>query len=365
MRRFKGFGRFAVLILAFAGLACLFAPPARAATVGFYAGTFDPPTRTEIAMLRCALGDAAVSKECAATGKTIERLVVSVNESSDGDTLASARERALMVSKALQKYRDRVEMVTAPGSREERLRALLENRNVERVVYFIDSDAYQAVKSSPGKQNPKLLWMIYSLKQPKGSPPPLDPKTLPANAKLFVDIEQPPSAAAIQKAIQSGRPTAGLIDPAVIAVIERLSLYQEVIEDLAKLQKSLFDESWAGFLEDLRLVCPGLLAEKDCAALKANWQTVSIVTDGQTNGTERKDASANGLVYKRGQSADRWAEKFINTALKSLQGSAAYAKLQPVAEDMISKMYEGYPDAKLFQMRKIFVPEARRSRRKR
>ena len=101
--------------------------------------------------------------------------------------------------------------------------------------------------------------MIYSLKQAKGSAAPLDPKSLPANAKLFVDIEQRPdsSAAAIQKAIQSGRPLAGLIDPAVIAVIERLSLYQEVSEDLAKLQKSLFDESWAGFLEDLKLVLSG------------------------------------------------------------------------------------------------------------
>ena len=105
------------------------------------------------------------------------------------------------------------------------------------------------------------------------------------------------------------------------------------------------------------MVCPGLLPEKDCATLQASSQTISIVTDDRINSTDRKDASANVLVYKRGQSGDRWAEKFINTALKSLQGSAGYAKLKPVAEDMISKMYEGYPDAKLFQMRKIFVPK--------
>jgi len=359
MKRFKFFGRSPVPIFASVILAILFAPIAMAANTGFYAGTFDPPTRAELAMLRCALGDATVSQECAAIGKTIGRLVVSVNESSDGDTLASARERALMVNKALQKHRDRVEILTAPGRKEENLRALLDNRNVERVVQFIDSDSYRAMKSSPETQNPKLLWMIYSLKQAKGSAAPLDPKSLPANAKLFVDIEQRPdsSAAAIQKAIQSGRPLAGLIDPAVIAVIERLSLYQEVSEDLAKLQKSLFDESWAGFSEDLKLVCPGLLPEKDCATLQASSQTISIVTDDRINSTDRKDASANVLVYKRGQSADRWAEKFINTALKSLQGSAGYAKLKPVAEDMISKMYEGYPDAKLFQMRKIFVPK--------
>jgi hypothetical protein len=123
----------------------------------------------------------------------------------------------------------------------------------------------------------------------------------------------------------------------------------------------LFEESWRDSLEDIKLVCPGLLAEKDCAALAANWQTLSIVSDGATDGKNRPDASANVLVYKRGQSADRWAEKFTNTALKPLQGSAGYAKLKPVAEDMSSKMYLGYPDAKLFHMRKVFLPKQRGS----
>ena len=141
----------------------------------------------------------------------------------------------------------------------------------------------------------------------------------------------------------------------------RVSLYQEVSQDLAKLQRSLFEESWRDSLEDIKLVCPGLLAEKGCAALAANWQTLSIGTDGATDGKNRPDASANVLVYKRGQSADRWAEKFTNTALKPLQGSAGYAKLKPVAEDMSSKMYLGYPDAKLFHMRKVFVPKQRAS----
>ena len=75
------------------------------------------------------------------------------------------------------------------------------------------------------------------------------------------------------------------------------------------------------------------------------------------NPTDRKDASANFLVYKRAQSEDRWAEKFTDTALKSLQGSASYEKLKPVAEDMSSKMYQGYPEGKLFHLRKIFVPK--------
>ena len=33
----------------------------------------------------------------------------------------------------------------------------------------------------------------------------------------------------------------------VMEVIEKLGLYQEVSEELAKLQRSLFEESWRGF----------------------------------------------------------------------------------------------------------------------
>ena len=340
--------------LAFVTVPVLFAPMAMAATVGFFAGTFDPPTQAEIAMLRCALGDASVRKECAGIGKTIERLVVSVNQSHDEDTLASTRERALMVKDALRKYRDRVEVVTAPGSREEKTRALLENKNTERLVQFVDSDSYQAVKSSPVSQDPRLLWMIFSLKQPGSPTPALDPKTLPANAKLFVEIEQPQggSSSALQKVVQSGGVMAGLIDPAVKAVIDKLSLYQEVSEDLAELQKSLFEESWKGFLKDLKSACPSTLNQQDCAKLASTWENVSVVNEDKTN---RAASSANVLVYKRAQSEDRWAEKFTDTALRSLQGSASYEKLKPVAQDMSSKVYQGYPVGKLFHLRKVSV----------
>ena len=163
-----GFGKHSlkkVFPVAFATAAVLFPAMAMAATVGFYAGTFDPPTQAEIGMVRCALGDTSFQKQCAQIGKTISRIVVSVNESSDEDTLASARERALMVKKALQKYGDRVEVVTAPGNREEKTRALLQDRNIEQLVQFIDSDSYQALKSSPVSQDPRLLWMVFSLKQ--------------------------------------------------------------------------------------------------------------------------------------------------------------------------------------------------------
>ena len=353
-----------VFSVAFAMASVLFPAMVMAATVGFYAGTFDPPTQVEMGMVRCALGDTSFHKQCAQIGKPLSRIVVSVNASSDEDTLASARERALMVKRALQKYGDRVEIVTAPGNREEKTRALLQDRNIEQLVQFVDSDSYQAMKSSPVSQDPRLLWMVFSLKKPGSPAPALDPKTLPANVKLFVEIEesQGSSASAVQKVIQSGGATAGLIDPAVKTVIEKLSLYQEVSEDLAKLQKSLFEESWKGFLRDLKSACPSALNQQACAGLTSNWDTVSIINADQVDPTDRKNASGNFLVYKRAQSEDRWAEKFTDTALKSLQGSANYEKLKPVAVDMSSKMYLGYPEGKLFHLRKVFVQKQRPSR---
>ena len=349
-------------MLSFTALVSL-PPMVMAATVGFYAGTFDPPTQVEMGMVRCALGDTGFHKQCARIGKPLSRFVVSVNESIDEDTLASTRERALMVKKALQKYGDRVEIMTAPGNREETTRALLQDRNIEQLVQFIDSDSYQAVKSSPVNQDPKLLWMVFPLKKPEGPAPALDLKTLPANVKLFVEIEQPQGsvASAVQKLIQSGSATAGLIDPVVKAVIEKLSLYQGVSADLAKLQRSLFEESWRGFLKDLKAACPSALSQQACAGLAPSWETISIIDADQINPTDRKAASANFLIYKRAQSEDRWAEKFTNTALKSLHGSASYEKLKPVAADMSSKMYQGYPEGKLFHLRKIAVQMKRPS----
>jgi uridine phosphorylase len=359
-----GFGKHSlkkVFAVAFVTLSVLLPPMAIAATVGFYAGTFDPPTQAEIAMLRCALGDASVQKECAETGKTIARLVVSVNQSHDEDTPASARERALMVKKALDKYGNRVEAVTGPGSREEKTRGLLENKNIDRVIEFIDSGSYQALKAAEVTQDPRLQWMVFSLKQPGSPAPALDPKTLPANVKLFVEIEQPPggSSSAVQKVIQSGGSATSLNDPAVKAVIEKLSLYHEVSEDLAKLQRSLFEESWQGFLSDLKSACPSILDQQACAGLVSKWETVSIRDADQISLTDRKDAAADFLVYKKAQSEDRWAEKFTDTALRPLQGFANYTKLQPVAEHMSSKIYQGYPEGKLFHLRKVSVQTKR------
>ena len=71
-------------------------------------------------------------------------------------------------------------------------------------------------------------------------------------------------------------------------VVEKLGLYQEVNEDLAELQKSLFEEGWRDFLKDLKSACPTTIDQKYCAELASDWETVAIVTDDQTkpNGSQ-------------------------------------------------------------------------------
>jgi hypothetical protein len=353
MRRFEPFSLWVLLSLIFVSFSALFPPMVGAFTVGFYAGNFDPPTLREMVMVRCAFGDNSVHKECQDIGKKISRLVVVVNQAGDEDPLASTRERVLMVKKALQKYGDRVEIVTATEDSEEKVRSLLGDGNVEQLIRFTDEESYKAARSSPVNQDPRLLWVVASLKQ-GGSSQAID---TPSNVKLLSGIEplKGDSSTAVQKAIQAGGTMEGLFDPGVKEVIEILGLYQPVSEDLAALQKSLFEESWKGFLKDLKTACPSISNQKECADLASAWDSISIATDDSMDRTDAKKSSANVLIYKRAQSADRWAEKFTNTALKSLQGSARYAQFKPVAEDMSSRVYEGYPDDKLFHLRKVFV----------
>ena len=109
-----------LFILAYGALAVFFVSIGMAASVGVYAGSFDPPTQAQIAIIRCALGDSGLPKECQAVARKISHLVVLVNEDDGKDTLASTRERVLMVKTALRKYSDRIEVVAStPAKREE------------------------------------------------------------------------------------------------------------------------------------------------------------------------------------------------------------------------------------------------------
>jgi nicotinic acid mononucleotide adenylyltransferase len=114
-----------VFHLASFGLVTFFASTLYAASVALYSGTFDPPTQSEERIIRCALGDSDLSRECQQIGNEISRVLIFVNDQSGVDTLASTTERILMVKKALQEYRDRVEILAStPAQTAERFRTL-------------------------------------------------------------------------------------------------------------------------------------------------------------------------------------------------------------------------------------------------
>jgi uridine phosphorylase len=312
-----------LLLAAFVALSIFPVPKAIAAAVGFYAGTFDPPTRSEIRMIRCALGDDSLRKDCGEIGKSVSRLVILVIEDSEKDTFASTREQILMLKRALEKHSDRIEIAASTRAKaEQRKRSLLEDKNVERVFEFVPADTYEALKVSPDRQNPRLVSVVFPL------------------------VEERNFFKASAEAAQVG----------VMEIVEKLGLYQDVNEDLAELQQSLFEEGWRDFLKDLKSACPTTLNDKDCAELASDWDTVTIVTDDQKSKMDRKESSGNGrLIYKRAQSEDRWAEKFVKTALQFVDEPEAYNKFKPVADDIAARVYQGYPYGKLPHLRRFSI----------
>jgi uridine phosphorylase len=312
-----------LLLAAFVALSIFPVPKAIAAAVGFYAGTFDPPTRSEIRMIRCALGDDSLRKDCGEIGKSVSRLVILVIEDSEKDTFASTREQILMLKRALEKHSDRVEIVASTRAKaEQRRRSLLEDKNVERLFEFVPADTYEALKVSPDRQNPRLVSVVFPL------------------------VEERNFFKASAEAAQVG----------VMEIVEKLGLYQDVNEDLAELQQSLFEEGWRDFLKDLKSACPTTLNDKDCAELASHWDTITIVTDDQPTKMDRKESSAQGrLIYKRAQSEDRWAEKFVKTALQFVDEPEAYNKFKPVADDIAARVYQGYPYGKLPHLRRFSI----------
>jgi uridine phosphorylase len=318
------FGRHRPLLLFLVAFATISVSPASmgiAASVGFYASTFDPPTGSQIRIIHCVLGDDSLRKDCGEIGKSVSRLVILVIDDSEKDAFASTREQILMLKRALEKHSDRIEIAASTRAKaEQRKRSLLEDKNVERLYELVPADTYKALKVSPDRQNPRLVSVLFPL------------------------VEERSLLKASAEAAQVG----------VMEIVEKLGLYQDVNEDLAELQQSLFEEGWRDFLKDLKSACPTTLNDEDCAELALHWDTVTTVTDDQANKTDRKESSAKGrLIYKRAQSEDRWAEKFVNTALQFVQEPAEYNKFKPVADDIAARVYQGYPYGKLPHLRRF------------
>jgi hypothetical protein len=289
-----------------------------AASVGFYAGTFDPPTQSEIRMIRCALGDADLHRTCAEIGRQIARLVLVVREDGEKDALASTRERVLMLRAALQKHSERVEIVAASASQaEEKKRALVADKNIDQLFQIVPATSHKESRVSTVSQNSKTVWLTFPLED----------------------------GAAFKGPVMDHLDGSGATE-----VVEKLGLYQHISGDLADLQKSLFEEGWRDFLKDLKLACPMNVNQKDCSELASHWEGISIVT---TDGA--KSSVQSPLIYNPSQSEDRWAEKFVQTALQFVHGSDTYTKLKPVADDMAARVIQDYPYGRLPHLRRVSI----------
>src|SRR5262245_50222854 len=195
------FGKHRSLILLLVVLATATAAPASmaiGAAVGFYAGTFDPPSRSQIRMIHCALGDDGLPKECGELGNSISRLVVLVIEDSEKDPFTSSREQILMLKKVFEKHSNRIEIFASTKAKaEQRKRAFLEDKKIERLFELVPADTYKALKVAPDSQNPRLVSVVFPL------------------------VEEGGFLKASAEADQVG----------VMEVVEKLGLYQDANED--------------------------------------------------------------------------------------------------------------------------------------
>ena len=271
----------------------LFASPALAGSIGFYAGSFDPPTAAQLRLIRCALGDATASTSCPDQIPRISSLVLSLDDDPQGDPLTSTRERMLMLNKALQEYGARVAIVAA----------------------------------NPAKKEPRT---------------PLSAGAVELTDMAYLVTTYGTAGQHREEAVAERS-----IDSEVKGVIARLGLYQDVTSNLSDLQRSLFDEGWKDFLKDLELVCPTLMTAQNCAELSHRWNAIRIVTDEQEPGADR-------LVYKRAQSEGRWAEKFSAAAVGTMQESDR-EMFRPVADDIAARVFQGYPYGKLPHLKKVLL----------
>lgn len=334
------------------------APAASAGSIGFYSGTFDPPTQGQLKIVACALGDGASPPQCREFGKQISRLIIWVD--GENETYASARERVLMLKKALSKYGERVEILAGTAvERESRGRAFEAETSGERTIRFVSDSAYKALSASTG---PNQRWVIIPIDGEGNFRPAKTDRFLPANAAILSHAEafRSLSAAGLRERINAGRTTAGFVSPEVKEVIETLGLYQGVGADLAMLQRALFKEGWRDFLKDLNAACPTVLDRQECAGLDLRWREIPIVLNGRMAGQNAPEPAR--LTYRETQSEDRWAERFSGTALSFLRGRPEFGKFKPIADDIGARVFQGYPYGKLPHLRRAAIRSAARAR---
>lgn len=293
-------------------------------SLAIYHGSFDPPTQADERIVRCVLGDRSLSSRCEELGKAISRVVILVNEGGEEETFASTRERVLMSEKAFQEFSDRVEVLAStPAEASERTRALLADSAIEQVFYIIRQEPDLNLEV-PADNQAKIIWLRFPLEHENGSRDPSSRPQVAGGAR---------------------------------EVVKKLGLYQPLDEHLVDLQKSLFNESWAAFLNDLTAACPFSLTREACERLTLKWQTIWVTDENQAKKMDRRRRlfEQNLLVYKPSQSEDRWAERFVRTAMKPLDATEEKKKLQAVAQDLVAKTVQGYPYGKVHRLRRMDI----------
>jgi Phosphorylase superfamily len=319
-----------LLIGALAMLAISTASVLEADSVGIYAATFDPPTQARLRILRCALGDVDLPKDCRNLGKNISRLFVLVREDPNLDTLASTRERTLMVKRALKTYGARVQVLPASSPEaEEKKRSLFADKTIDKVYELADGATPSQTPAPTLLWDAKLETVVFPLESDGGAASPgntWDPR----------------------------------VDQSVREVMDQLGLYRQVSADLDPLQRALFEEGWNDFLDDLKLACPYTIQRDTCDELSSGWKSISITADSGNSHPQRSAPMiGSALIYKKAQSEDRWAEKFVNAALRRLRGTKSYAKLEEVAEDIAARTLQGYPRGKVPHLKRVVIPAIR------
>lgn len=337
-------------------ISILFAATVSSASVGFYSGTFDPPTPAQIKIISCALGEVTVAKECQNIGRRLSRLVVSVGADSDEDHYASVRERVLMLKKALARFGERIEVVAASAAEGgDKTRDIQAAKGAEKTIRLISQNDYQALPVS-SRRDPWTLWVIVPIDEngnftpAKSDPSAAGNVTMMSSPQAFRSL----SAASIRRLLAAGKPATGLVSAEVREVIEKLGLYQDVTADLENLQRALFTEGWENFLKDLKSACPTAINQRECTVLATQWNEIPVVVeDGQAAKNEPEQRPR--LIYRKSQSEDRWAEKFSNTALSFLRDTADFAKFKPIADDISARMFQDYPYGKLPHLRRVTI----------
>ena len=312
------------LVLFLIGVTLLDYRTATGESVALYSASFDPPTRSQLRMLGCALGDAELPQECRGIAGQISRVIIWVDAAPIIEAQASAKERTLMLTRSLQAKRPRLEIsAQTPTAIEEKRSALLADETIDKIFLLIDGDSTRRPSSTEPRSS-KLVHLLFPLVR---------------EARLSSDLTARDRS----------------VEPHAASIIDQLGLYREVSGDLAELQRALFDEGWRAYLNDLAIACPQAIDRNTCTSLTASWSAIRTVANPPRTISDGESAAAQ-LAYMGTQSESRWAEKFTETSMTVVRDPADRDRLKLIAEDLAERTLRDLPRGKLPHLHRLVTP---------